>query len=151
LASIKYKNISEPDESEVIDSLRTTLAEYLEYFNERPPFIRLLEKESASTTNIHHTEKKRGRPAKVSSIANVLNQIIETLLDGDNIKPNELPGNAEELLGVCQSIAKVREGGDTFKTGPDAFKRWLEKAGYGFKNGRMPSAEEYFWRAKYAE
>lgn len=51
LASIECANITEPDRSEVINSLRTSLKEYLVYLpeQEQEPFIPLLQKEPEVT------------------------------------------------------------------------------------------------------
>jgi hypothetical protein len=43
LASIEYRNITEPEESEVINDLRTLIKEYLVYLPEQEPFISLLD------------------------------------------------------------------------------------------------------------
>lgn len=89
---------------------------------------------------------KTGRPPEIARKAEILDQIIQSMIRGKELNPNNLPGVAADLLDACQRIEDAKVGKkQIFSKSEDAFKSWLKAAGYGFKNGRAPSNEANYW------
>lgn len=89
---------------------------------------------------------KTGRPPEIARKAEILHQIIQSMIKGKELDPSNLPGGAADLLDACQRIENSKVGKkQIFNKSAGAFREWLKTAGYGFKDGRAPSNEAKYW------
>ena len=108
-----------------------------------PPFDPNTKQESKQLKSA--INKSAGRPKSVEKNATILKQIIVILTEGENIKPDRLPGNARDLHDACKRVAKEKLKKNMFSISLSTFKEWLRASGYGFGNGRTPSIEAKYW------
>jgi hypothetical protein len=93
---------------------------------------------------------KVGRPKTMAKNAKMMCQLIECFETAAGIKfsPEDLPGSAVNLLDACQRLEKHTTGKkkeEIFNITKDTLTRWLKVAGYGFREGCTPTAENKYW------